>query len=205
MIRVINSASNHRNLIKGMSNEVLDLQFAHMKSIVLLGSIEQTALYVHKIDDTPEKVLCTLMVKIEDPIAGHVPLYDKIKWCPFVPEGEDDVDEYVGQQIVWFRGCVYQCYSIKSVIDAYGVCLQRRKLVHHDGTDLVIILLQIGQQLSKNVIEGSLKQKESAVITGATFSPDGSTLSVSCQNGVIRFYQVCGSLTTWLQFCNTIV
>ncbi|XP_037024595.1 enhancer of mRNA-decapping protein 4 homolog isoform X1 [Bradysia coprophila] len=168
MVRVFNSVTNSRELIKGMSNEVLDLQFAHMKSIVLLGSIEQTALHVHKIDDTPEKVLCTLMVKIEDPIAGHVPLYDKIKWCPFVPEGEDEVDEYVGQQLVWFRGSVYQCYSIKSVVDAYG----------------------IGQQLSKNVIEGSLKQKESAVITGATFSPDGSTLSVSCQNGVIRFYQI---------------
>lgn len=121
MVRVFNSVNNNRELIKGMSNEVLDLQFAHMKSIILLGCIEQTALHVHKIEDTPEKVLCTLMVKIEDPIAGHVPLYDKIKWCPFVPEGEDEVDEYVGQQLVWFRRNVYQCYSIKSVVDAYGV------------------------------------------------------------------------------------
>lgn len=121
---MFNSVNNNRELIKGMSNEVLDLQFAHMKSIILLGCIEQTALHVHKIEDTPEKVLCTLMVKIEDPIVGHVPLYDKIKWCPFVPEGEDEVDEYVGQQLVWFRGNVYQCYSIKSVVDAYGVCLK---------------------------------------------------------------------------------
>lgn len=126
MVRVFNSVNNNRELIKGMSNEVLDLQFAHMKSIVLLGCIEQTALHVHKIEDTPEKVLCTLMVKIEDPIAGHVPLYDKIKWCPFVPEGEDEVDEYVGQQLVWFRGNVYQCYSIKTVVDAYGVCFAKK-------------------------------------------------------------------------------
>lgn len=51
-------------------------------------------------------------------------------------------------------------------------------------------MLQVGKHLTKNVIEGSLKQKETSVITGATFSPDGTTLSVSCKNGVIRFYQV---------------
>lgn len=129
MVRVFNSVNSHRELIKGMSNEVLDLQFAHMKSIILLGCIEQTALHVHKIEDTPDKVFSTLMVKIEDPISGHVPLYDKIKWCPFVPEGEDDVDEYVGQQLVWFRGNVYQCYSIKSVVDAYGVCLGNQSML----------------------------------------------------------------------------
>ncbi len=121
MVRVFNSVNNNRELIKGMSNEVLDLQFSHTKSIILLGCIEQTALHVHKIEDTKEKVVCTLMVKIEDPIAGHVPLYDKIKWCPFVPEEQDDVDDDVGQQLVWFRGNVYQCYSIKTVVETYGV------------------------------------------------------------------------------------
>ncbi|KAJ6649871.1 Enhancer of mRNA-decapping protein 4 like [Pseudolycoriella hygida] len=168
MVRVLNSENNNRELIKGMSNEVLDLQFAHMKSIILLGCIEKTALHVHKVEDTPEKVVCSLMVKIEDPIAGHVPLYDKIKWCPFVPEEEDEVNEFVGQELVWFRGNVYQCYSVKAVTDAYG----------------------IGQHLSKNVIEGSLKQTEVAVITGASFSPDGSTLGVCLKNGLIRFYQI---------------
>lgn len=60
-----------------------------------------------------------------------------------------------------------------------------------DGVNCMCLTLQVGKQLNnKNVIEGSLKQKETSVITGATFSPDGTTLSVSCKNGVIRFYQV---------------
>lgn len=118
---MFNSVNNYRALIKGLSSEVLDLQFAHMKSIIMLGCIEQTALHVHKIENLTDRIVCTLIIKIEDPISGHVPLYDKVKWCPFVPESEDEVDDYVGQQLVWFRGNIYQCYSIKSLVDAYGV------------------------------------------------------------------------------------
>lgn len=153
MVRVFNSVNNNRELIKGMSNEVLDLQFAHMKSIILLGCIEQTALHVHKIEDTPEKVQCTLMVKIEDPIAGHVPLYDKIKWCPFVPEGEDEVDEYVGQQLVWFRGNVYQCYSIKTVVDAYGVCCFALVIGYGDVVNCSVCLYRLENSFRKMLLK----------------------------------------------------
>lgn len=126
MVRVFNSQNNCRALIRGMSKEVLDLQFAHLKSSILLGCIEQSALHVHKFENFPDKILSTFIVKIEDPITGHIPLYDKIRWCPFVPEVEDEVDEYIGQQVVWSRGNVYQCYSIKLVVDRHGVCLKNQ-------------------------------------------------------------------------------
>lgn len=121
MVRVVNPSTGQRALIRGKSNEVLDLQFAHMKSQILLASIEDIALHIHKIETVGDNIICTLLLKIEDSIAGHLPKYDKINWCPYVPENESESDNYVGRLIVWTRGTNYQCYSVNSVVEAYGV------------------------------------------------------------------------------------
>lgn len=121
MVRVVNPVSGQRALIRGMSNEVLDIQFAHIKSQVLLASIEDAALHIHNIEMVNDSILCTLVLKIEDPIAGHVPKYDKINWCPYVPENEYNIENSISQLIVWTRGASYQCYNVHSVIQKYGV------------------------------------------------------------------------------------
>lgn len=168
MVRVVSPVSGHRALIRGMSNEVLDLQFAHMKSQIVLASIEEVALHIHKIEMIRDSIICTLLLKIEDPIAGHVPKYDKINWCPYVPENEYEIDNSISQLIVWTRGSSYQCYNIHSVVDTYG----------------------IGARRANDITEGSLRHSENSPITGATLSPDGTTLAISFEDGNIRFYQV---------------
>lgn len=120
MVRVLNPVSGQRALIRGMANEILDLQFAHIKSQVLLAVIESTALYIHKIV-TGVEIDCPLLLKIVDDIPDHVPKYDQINWCPYVPADESENDSYVGRLIVWTRGSSYQCYSVNAVIDNYGV------------------------------------------------------------------------------------
>lgn len=121
MVRVVNPVSGQRALIRGMSNEVLDLQFAHMKSQIVLASIEEVALHIHKIETVGDNIICTLVLKIEDPIVEHVPKYDKINWCPYVPDNEYEMDNSISQLIVWTRGSSYQCYNIHSVVERYGV------------------------------------------------------------------------------------
>lgn len=151
-----------------MTNEVLDLQFAHVKAVILLGCIEENALHIHRIDNSSAVMTCTLLLKIEETPCVPMAPTNKISWCPYVPETDQEIDEYSSQELVWIRGATYQCYSIRSVIDNYGT----------------------GTSLKANAIEGTLRHKESSIITGATLSPDGTTLSVSCEDGVIRFYQV---------------
>lgn len=121
MVRVVNPTSGHRALIKGMTSEVLDLQFAHLKRQIMLGCIEAGALHIHKIDNLGDKIVCTLLLKIEDSTTGTLAPTNKISWCPYVPENELEIDEYSSQQLVWIRGSTYQCYSIRSVINMYGV------------------------------------------------------------------------------------
>lgn len=124
MVRVAN-VSGHRALIKGMASEVLDLEFANLKDHLILGCIEKAAVHIHKIENFPDKILCTLLLKIEDPITEVSTLNDKISWCPYMPDSENEIDEYAGQQAVWIRGNTYQCYSVRAIVDAYGVnCLR---------------------------------------------------------------------------------
>lgn len=123
MVRVANPVTGQRALIRGKSSEVLDLQFAHMKSQIMLASIEITALHIHKIETVNENIICTLLLKIEDPVAGHVPKFDKVNWCPYVPENETESDSDAGKLLVWTRGATFQCYNVGSVVDSYGVIL----------------------------------------------------------------------------------
>lgn len=123
MVRVVNPVSGQRALIRGMSSEVLDLQFAHMKSQIMLASIEEVALHIHKIECVGENIICTLVLKIEDPITGHIPKYDQINWCPYVPENKQEINNSISQLIVWTRGASYQCYNVHTVVETYGVII----------------------------------------------------------------------------------
>lgn len=170
MVRVVNPSNGHRALIKGMSSEVLDLQFAHLKGVLLLACIEDTALHIHRIDTLDNGIECTLLLTIKDtgPNGDESYPINGVNWCPYVSENEAEIDEYVSQQIVWIRGNTFRCYSIRSVVDMYGK----------------------GASLGSASVAGTLEHTEMVNITHAAFSPDGTTLCVSCEDGFIRFYQV---------------
>ncbi|XP_058447810.1 enhancer of mRNA-decapping protein 4 homolog isoform X2 [Malaya genurostris] len=168
MVRIVHLLLGQRALIKGMSGEVLDLQFAHSASKILLGVIEQIALHVSHVEIVNDKIICTKLLKVNDPIDGHVPLCDKISWCPYLQDNDYE-DLYASQLLVWTRGDIFQCYSISTVVQHYGS----------------------GEISGKDISEGGFKFGDTLpIITGAIFSADGTTLAISCDDGVIRFYQV---------------
>ena len=173
MVRLIHfGMENKRALIKGMSKEVLDLQFADYSNEIYIACIEESALHVHRLDvvDGGESLQCTQMLKIENPLSDHVPKCDKVSWCPYVPEENDDVDEFSVMLLVWARGNKFECYSIKTILDTYSA----------------------GVHQAKNISEGIVRSHEEdrALITNATYSPDGTTLAISTADGFIKFYQI---------------
>ncbi|XP_035773985.1 enhancer of mRNA-decapping protein 4 homolog isoform X1 [Anopheles albimanus] len=171
MVRVVHLQAFDRVLIKGMSGEVLDIQFAHTSTPdCLLGIIEPTALHVHQVMLKDDKLTTTLKVKITDPLDGHVPVCDRISWCPYLRENEYEIDDFASQLLVWTRGATFQCYSINTLVKSCA-----------DPTNLSAWMLE----------EGGFKATDGeATITGSVFSADGSTLALSSTDGLIRFYQV---------------
>lgn len=154
-----------------MKSEILDLQFANSKEVII-GCIEETALHVFKLpfDEAEETIKTVLLLKIENPLKDHVPLMDKISFCPYVPEENDKEDDFSVQLLVWVRGNHFECYSLKTIIDTYGT----------------------GEHQVENIKEGIVMSVENdrALITSVTFSPDGTTLAIGTQDGFIRFYQI---------------
>ncbi|XP_049282104.1 enhancer of mRNA-decapping protein 4 homolog isoform X2 [Anopheles funestus] len=171
MVRVAHLDLPERALIKGLSDEILDLQFSHNNTYdCLLGIIERTTLHVYKVLVKGEKVSTTLKVKIVDPLDGHAPVCDRITWCPYMSDGADYSDDFAKELLVWTRGSTFQCYSISALAKSYI-----------DTTDLK----------ASDIEEGGFKANDGdATITGSVFSDDGTTLALSSSDGLIRFYQV---------------
>uniref|UniRef100_A0A182Y3C7 Ge1_WD40 domain-containing protein n=1 Tax=Anopheles stephensi TaxID=30069 RepID=A0A182Y3C7_ANOST len=171
MVRVAHLDLPERGLIKGLSDEILDLQFSHNSTHdCLLGIIERTTLHVHKVLVKGDKVTTALKVKIVDPLEGHVPVCDRITWCPYLSDGTDYSDDFAKELLVWTRGSTFQCYSISALTKSYI-----------DTTDLK----------ASDIEEGGFKANDGdATITGSVFSDDGTTLALSSSDGLIRFYQV---------------
>ncbi|XP_052894324.1 enhancer of mRNA-decapping protein 4 homolog isoform X1 [Anopheles moucheti] len=171
MVRVAHLDLPERGLIKGLSDEILDLQFSHNNTYdCLLGIIERTTLHVHKVLVKGEKLTTALKVKIVDPLDGHVPTCDRITWCPYMSDGADYSDDFAKELLVWTRGPTFQCYSISALAKSYI-----------DTTDLK----------ASDIDEGGFKANDGdAIITGSVFSDDGTTLALSSNDGLIRFYQV---------------
>uniref|UniRef100_A0AAG5DC22 Enhancer of mRNA-decapping protein 4 WD40 repeat region domain-containing protein n=1 Tax=Anopheles atroparvus TaxID=41427 RepID=A0AAG5DC22_ANOAO len=171
MVRVAQLQVAERGIIRGLSNEVLDIQFAHTSSPdYLLGIIERTTLQVHQVFVKGNKVTTALKVKIVDPLEGHVPVCDRINWCPYLRENDYEIDDFASQLLVWTRGSTFQCYSISTLTKTYA-----------DTSDLKAC----------DIDEGGFKANDAdATVTGSVFSADGTTLALSSTDGMIRFYQV---------------
>lgn len=173
MVRLIHfGQGSKRSLIKGMSKEVLDLQFADYSKEIIIGCIEESALHIHRLDvvENSDSLQCTQLLKIESPLTDHVPKLDKISWCPFVPfpDETETVDEFL--LLVWVRGNKFECYSVKTILEVY------KQGVHQ----------------AKSITEGLVRcyEDNQALITNVTYSPDGTTLAISTADGYIKFYQI---------------
>lgn len=122
MVRVAKVYHSGRALIKSIVSEILDLQFAHIEKDIILGCIEETNIHVYKIISDIDTLTCESLLQLIDPIPMYEPKYDKINWCPYVPENKDNIDEFASQLLVWVRGKQFQYFNVNTFIEKYNVC-----------------------------------------------------------------------------------
>lgn len=122
MIRIVNVDNGKRTLLKGMNSEALDLEFAFLDDPVLLAYINESTLYVQKIEESSDKLGSSILLQLEN-LKEHNSTYDKVTWCPYVPESSFDSDGYASQLITWSRGTTFHCYSVTDITWKYGVSI----------------------------------------------------------------------------------
>ncbi|KAH8412358.1 hypothetical protein KR009_001463 [Drosophila setifemur] len=172
MVRVCNTNTSMRALIKGMCGEVLDLQFAHTDRDRILAVIDVTSLFVYKVDIIEGNLLCNLVLKVEDPLTNYSPEYDMVSWCPYVCSGSSKApinqEEDENQLLIWSRSSQFQCFHVRMIVSEHG-----RGKIQPAALDT-----------------GYLKIEEDTLITCASLSPDGTTVAAAGADGVVRFYQI---------------
>ncbi|KAH8378342.1 hypothetical protein KR093_010780, partial [Drosophila rubida] len=177
MVRVCNTNTSQRALIKGMNGEVLDLQFAHSERDRILAVIDVSSMFVYKIDLIDGSLMCKLVLKVDDPIANYSPEFDMVSWCPYITNSHSSnnaiisasgEEEDENQLLLWSRSSQFQCFHVRMIVSEHG-----------------------RGQIQPTALEtGYLKIEEDSLITCAALSPDGTTVAAACDDGVVRFYQI---------------
>lgn len=198
MVRVV--WNGERALIKGMSTEVLDLQFAHMSKKIILACVDDTSLHVYRVDISAGKLETTLLLKVNN-ATEDVPLYShRINWCPFVPSSNTQTSTAIdskAQNKTITTAAVMETDE-NAAEDGEEEDFANHLLVWRQGdtfqalnVHLVVEAHGAGNYEYAELSEGVVQHQESkSIITVATFSPDGTTLAVGSADGNVYFYQI---------------
>lgn len=171
LIRVIHVEGSKRVLIKGYTDGFLDIQFSDSKDYIL-AAIDKSNLFIFKLQLSDDaEVMHQLVMKIISNPEERSSICDKISWCPYIPEFENNDDGISKSSIVWVRGNRFECYSVTDIVKNYSMG---------------------GEHKLEDLAEGIVKSYEDDrdLISHVCFSPDGTTLALSTNDGFIKFYQI---------------
>ncbi|XP_029348674.1 enhancer of mRNA-decapping protein 4 isoform X1 [Acyrthosiphon pisum] len=191
LVRIVKTESNERALIKGLSNLIEDISFAHLYEIIMLGCIDQsgtTYVYVIKEESCSSPKLKAIRVfQINgDPSYCFKNKY-LLSWCQYIPEQVKYLKELEFEPT--YKG------KMLAVVRASEVEIWHVGVASSFTTGPVFSNINLNKSLDKNVLINisnvviKINLKEADIIS-LSFSPDGSTISLALSNGSIYFYQV---------------
>ncbi|XP_021913253.1 enhancer of mRNA-decapping protein 4 isoform X2 [Zootermopsis nevadensis] len=172
VIRVVNRESSERSLLKGIEGMVQDIAFAHIPNQVVLACVDEYGnLLVHQIEETKDKMVCTLLLHVEQNNDRTTSSNHRVIWCPYIPEEENSDVTYddVAKLLVLTHGAKAEMWNVGMVTAKHGV----------------------GPLQPETVEEGYLEIMEhTAPIIDAAFAPDGTALATASLDGNVKFFQV---------------
>ncbi|XP_006822030.2 enhancer of mRNA-decapping protein 4-like [Saccoglossus kowalevskii] len=177
VVRVINSQTSERVLLKGFVGIVVDLSFAHITSNTLACIDEQGNLFVWDLYETDGKILYQARLLVMRPTDTAPSKHHRLIWCPYMPE---DISESGS--------------TAASNIDEGGKMLAITHDEKAEVWDLDIVVENHGNGATVQV--GDVKDGVSRVnghsqpITQAALSPDAAVLATASFDGMVKFWQI---------------
>ncbi|XP_048461648.1 enhancer of mRNA-decapping protein 4 isoform X3 [Rhincodon typus] len=168
MVRVLSVGMAERTLLKGFTEGVADLGFAHLNSNQLACVDEAGNLFVWQLNEESGKIQEKLIVHIKRPEGTPLNANRRVIWCPFIPEENDENDE--GNQTLAVlhedRAEVWDLDILRNSNSVWPI----------EATD---------------VKEGFIIVKgHTARISEGALSPDGTVLATASHDGYVKFWQI---------------
>ncbi|KAL5237019.1 hypothetical protein ACI65C_004429 [Semiaphis heraclei] len=191
MVRVVKTESNERALIKGFSNLIEDIHFAHLYEIIMLGCIDQsgtTFVYVIKEEScsSPKLRVYPVFQINGDPSYCFKNKY-LLSWCQYIPEQVNNLKEL--EFVPTYKG------KMLAVVRASDVEIWHVGIASNFTNGPIFSNINLNKSMDKNILSNisnaviKISLKEADIIS-LSFSPDGSNISLALSNGSIYFYQV---------------
>lgn len=191
LVRIVQIETNERVLIKGFSNLIEDLSFAHLYEIIMLACIDQsgtTFVYIIKEEScaTPKLRVFPVFQINGDPSYCFKNKY-LLSWCQFFPEQVNHLKELEFEPT--YKG------KMLAVVRASEVEIWHVGVASNFTSGPVFTNFSLNKSMDKHVLNNiknasiKINLKEADIIS-LSFSPDGSTISLALSNGSIYFYQV---------------
>ncbi|GCC27035.1 hypothetical protein chiPu_0005456, partial [Chiloscyllium punctatum] len=168
MVRVLSVGMAERTLLKGFTEGVADLGFAHLNSNQLACVDEAGNLFVWQLNEENGKIQEKLIVHIKRPEGTPLNANRRVIWCPFIPEENDENDE--GNQTLAVlhedRAEVWDLDILRNSNSVWPI----------EATDIK---------------EGFIIVKgHTARISEGALSPDGTVLATASHDGYVKFWQI---------------
>ncbi|XP_060694158.1 enhancer of mRNA-decapping protein 4 isoform X1 [Hemiscyllium ocellatum] len=168
MVRVLSVGMAERTLLKGFTEGVADLGFAHLNSNQLACVDEAGNLFVWQLNEENGKIQEKLIVHIKRPEGTPLNANRRVIWCPFIPEENDENDE--GNQTLAVlhedRAEVWDLDILRNSNNVWPI----------EATDIK---------------EGFIIVKgHTARISEGALSPDGTVLATASHDGYVKFWQI---------------
>lgn len=185
MVRIINTVTKEKTLIKGVRGLIYDIAFAFCTAEILLSFVdEQGMLFVHEIlrDEATTEMTHRLVVQLAAPHAKTRITSDnsscgsRVTWCPYVPSyGEDEASCAEHSKLL----VLLRLGGSAEVVDIGE--LARSKATHINLDDPGIAA----------AVDGYVRLDEChSSVVDASFSPDGTALATAGLDGYVKFFQV---------------
>ncbi|XP_025421939.1 enhancer of mRNA-decapping protein 4 [Sipha flava] len=191
LVRVVKRETNERVLIKGFSNIITDIKFAHLYGIIMLACIDQSGVvyvYIVKEEKYSTKQLSVIPIfQInEDPTEFFNEGF-LISWCQYIPEQVNYLKElefepsYNGKMLAVVRGLDVEIWHI-------GIASNFTAGPVYAKPELNKLM---DSNMLNNIKHSVIKiRMDESIIINVAFSPDASKISIALSNGSFYFYQI---------------
>ncbi|XP_026527780.1 enhancer of mRNA-decapping protein 4 [Notechis scutatus] len=169
MVRVLSVSTAERTLLKGFTEGVADLAFAHLNSNQLACLDEAGNLFVWCLSMENGKIQEEILVNIKRSDGTPHNNFRRIIWCPFIPDENEESCEEGSQTLALLHE------------DRAEVCDLDIIRANHSSWPVEVT----------NIKEGYIVVKgHSTRLSEGALSPDGTVLATASHDGYVKFWQI---------------